>query len=121
MKCGWIHLTLKCPEIPYEAPQKRETQYPAMRCWICGQEGHYARECPTEFTQKDFESEECYNSFPQEDTTYSLEDSKRPQIIDGYLYRPSSSVYKEKPISHPTTSYAPENPYTGAPKRKEST
>ena len=68
IKCGWIHLTLKCPEIPYEVPEKKETQYPAMRCWICRQEGH-ARECPTEFTQKDFESEEFYDSFPQEGTT----------------------------------------------------
>ena len=25
-KCGWIHLTLVCPEIPYEAHEEEEPQ-----------------------------------------------------------------------------------------------
>ena len=32
--CGWIHLTLKCPDIPYEAPEDR--RYFTQNHWFVG-------------------------------------------------------------------------------------
>ena len=36
--CGWIHLTLQCPEIPYEASEIEDDLHKII-CWSCGQKG----------------------------------------------------------------------------------
>ena len=48
--CGWIHLTLKCPDIPYEAPETEDVSH-KINCWSCGQKGHYAKECSIDYTE----------------------------------------------------------------------
>ena len=35
-KCGWIHLTEECPEIPYQPPKEEKPEYPVGPCWSCG-------------------------------------------------------------------------------------
>ena len=45
-KCGWIHLTKECPEIPYQPPKEEKPEYSVGPCWSCGQQGHFAKTCP---------------------------------------------------------------------------
>ena len=115
----WIQLTLDCPEIPYEAPEKEEPHQLSLHCWHCGQEEHYSKECPIELGQKEIPIEGMYNSFTDGDTTYPLKVDTGPQIIDGYLYRPSSSSFTGKPTSHPTESYRPNKPSKGVPRKEK--
>ena len=44
-KCGWIHLTKECPEVPYQPPKEEKPEYSVGPCWSCEQ-GHFARTCP---------------------------------------------------------------------------
>ena len=120
MKCGWIHLTLECPEIPYEAPEEEEPHYPSIPCWHCGQEGHYPRECPIEYELKESQYGEMYGPFTNGEATYPLEVDTRPQIIDGYLYRPGSGSLAGKPTSHPIKSYIPDKPSKGVPRKEKA-
>ena len=115
--CGWIHLTLKCPDIPYEAPETEDVSHRFI-CWSCGQKGHYARACPKDYDYRNVQSREGQNIIPEEDTTYPLQIGDRPQIVDGYLYRPSTSSFMGKPSSYPVKSYSSAQP-TGGTYRKE--
>ena len=115
--CGWIHLTLKCPDIPYEAPETEDVTHKII-CWSCGQKGHYARECPTDYDYRDFQPRERQDITPDEDTTYPLQISDKPHIVDGYLYRPATNSFVGKPSSYPVKSYASGQP-TGGAYRKE--
>ena len=117
-KCGWIHLTLEHPEIPYEAPEEKEPQYPSITCWFCGQEGHYSKECPIKHEQRERQFKEMYGTRPYEDTTYPLEIGTGPQIVDGYLNRPSSNSITGKTTSYPVKSYTPDKTSKGVPRKE---
>ena len=62
--------------------------------------------------------EEGQDIIPDEDTTYPLQISDKPHIVDGYLYRPGTSSFMGKPSSYPVKSYASGQP-TGGAYRKE--
>ena len=84
----------------------------------CGQKGHYARECPTGYDYRDFQPREGQDIIPNEDTTYPLQIGDKPHIVDGYLYRPTTSSFMGKPSSYPVKSYSSDQP-TGGAYRKE--
>ena len=60
-----------------------------------------------------------YDSFTDEETTYPLQINTGPQIIDGYLYRLSSSLFTGKPISHPIEIYRPNKSSKGVPRKEK--
>ena len=117
VKCGWIYLTLKCPDIPYEAPEAEDVSHRTI-CWCCEQKGHYARECPIDYYYRYSQPRERQDIIPDEDTTYPLQMSDKPHIVDGYLYRPTTSSILGKPSSYPVKSYSLGQP-TGGAYRKE--
>ena len=95
VKCGWIHLTLECPEIPYETYEQEEPQYPNLLRWGCGQVGHYIRECCLPYHQTRVEYDNVEKPFMNGKATYPLKVDTGPQIVDGYLYRPKyETLYK---------------------------
>ena len=67
-----------------------------------------------------FQPREGQDITPDEDITYPLQISDKPHIVDGYLYRPTTSSFVGKPSSYPVKSYASGQP-TGGAYRKEKT
>ena len=118
--CGWIHLTLECPDIPYEAPEEENISHRIIDCWCCGQKGHYARECPIDYDYKDFQPRGEYDVISGEDTTYPLKLDDKPHIVDGYLYRPGTGSFTGKPSSYPVKSYASGQPIRGVPRKEKA-
>ena len=119
MKSGWIHLTLECPEIPYEAYEEKEPQYPSLLSWYCGQVGQYARECSLQYRQTETQHGKIEKPSINGEATYPLEVGTGPRIVDGYLYRPGPSSFTGKPTSHPIKSFTLDKPSKGAPEKKK--
>ena len=71
-KCGWIHLTLKCPDIYLMKHLKQKMSHTGSFVGLVDKKGHYARECPTGYDYKDFQPR-GQDITPDEDTTYPLQ------------------------------------------------
>ena len=125
-KCGWIHLTEECPEIPYQPPKKEEPEYLVGPCWSCRQQGHFARTCPnvetsmqkviTKFNPK---YEEAQGSYEGETIPYHVKITK-PQMIGGHLYRPGSGVLKGKNKGGPKQAFLPYKSSKGTPGKEQT-
>ena len=125
-KCGWIHLTEECPEIPYQPSQEEKPEYPVGPCWSCGQQGHFAKTCSNVeiSTKKEIPNfsphyEEVQGSYEEETIPYHVEISK-PQMIGGHLYGPGSGVLKGKAKTGPKQAYLPTKPSKSTPRREQA-